>query len=186
LIRSFTVLAGFLVGIGLIYTKTQRPGNPGVGVTTESVQEAATRGPQAEAMASNSISSTPTPTPVAIVPSIPVSEDLNRVMLEIKPKLATYDGVKGLKEDEVHGTPQAVLDAGAALGDLEEYLEKRPDEFKSATPFYTECALNRSLLPSVRAVCLHALRKKPTEWAPGVSEQIQNVPLDVSDLERDL
>jgi len=101
--------------------------------------------------------------------------------------LPTFDSVRGLKEEEVaHRAPPAVIEAGAALGDLEEYLERRPDEYKGATRFYAECALNEKLLPAARALCLSSLRKKPDQWAKGVKEAIGSMPAEISELAAEL
>jgi hypothetical protein len=91
-----------------------------------------------------------------------------------------------LPEDEAHGTPARIIEAGAALGDLEEFLERKPEEFQSASRFFSECAAGQEVPPSIRAMCLHSLRNNPTQWAPGVSAKLEGLPSEVVDLEAQL
>ncbi|NDG85272.1 MAG: hypothetical protein EBX52_09600 [Proteobacteria bacterium] len=136
---------------------------------------------------------TATPQAVPVVqeasedPDAKPGPELAAQLESIQKALPTYDSVRGLKEEQVaHRAPPSVIEAGAALGDLEEYLEKRPDEFKSATRFYADCALNDRLLPAARALCLDSLRKRPDQWAKGVSEAVNRVPSEINDLAADL
>ena len=111
------------------------------------------------------------------------SEDLKSELERVSQALPRMTAVKGLNEEQVaHRAPPLVMEAGAALGDLAEYLEKRPNEFKNATPFYAKCALDEQLMPAARAMCLHALSQKPAEWAKGVKESVDRVPAEIADL----
>jgi hypothetical protein len=136
---------------------------------------------------------TATPQAVAVVqeasedPDAKPGPELAAQLESTQKALPTYDSVKGLKEEQVaHRAPPSVIEAGAALGDLEEYLEKRPQEYKGATRFYADCVLNDRLLPAARALCLSSLRKKPDDWAKGVKEAVNRVPAEITDLEAEL
>jgi hypothetical protein len=141
--------------------------------------------------------SIPSPTPsaqahesAAIPPRMEeerASPELQSELDRVSASLPTVNSLKGMKEEDVaHRAPHQVVEAGAALGDLAEYLERHPSEFKSATPFYAQCALNESLLPAARALCLNTLQKKPTEWASGVKESLERVPEGIKGIAEDL
>ncbi len=115
------------------------------------------------------------------------SPELKAEIEKTSAALPTIQSLKGMKEEDVaHRAPHQVIEAGAALGDLAEYLERHPSEFKNATAFYAKCALNESLLPAARALCLSTLRKKPNDWASGVKESIERVPEDIKGIAADL
>ena len=174
--------AGFIVGIGLLVF-CFHPNSPPPVTQSEITPFSPTPSNSAQ---TNPVGSVPNQPGAPSDPANPQSEDLKKTLQEIRPRLATLDSIQGLKAEEVHGTPPAVLEAGAALGDLEEYLERRPEEYRSATPFWAECASNAKLFPAVRAFCLHSLRKKPSEWASGVSDQVKALPQEIISLEADL
>ncbi len=101
--------------------------------------------------------------------------------------LPTHESMIGLKEEEVaHRAPPSVIEAGSALGDLAEYLEGRPGEFKAASRFYADCALNEKIVPAARALCLSTLQKNPDQWAQGVKEAIDSIPAAISALAAEL
>ena len=113
--------------------------------------------------------------------------ELKSELEKVTAALPTLASLKRMKEEDVaHRAPHQVVEAGAALGDLAEYLDRHPSEFKSATPFYANCALNETLLPSARALCLNTLQKKPAEWAQGVKESLERVPDEIKGLSADL
>ncbi|MBU6152677.1 MAG: hypothetical protein KGP28_00115 [Bdellovibrionales bacterium] len=120
------------------------------------------------------------------LPNDGYSEELLGEISKVKRTLPSVTELRSLPLDEVHGAPARIIEAGAALGDLEEYLEKKPEEFLSASRFFSDCAAGSELPPSVRAMCLHSLRNNPTQWAPGVSAKLEGLPPEVVDLEAQL
>jgi hypothetical protein len=72
------------------------------------------------------------------------------------------------------------------LGDLAEYLERRPEEFKSASIFYADCSADAGLMPAVRAVCYSALLKNKKDWDPAVPAKLKTVPPEVIGIANEL
>jgi hypothetical protein len=114
------------------------------------------------------------------------SDDLSSELAKVRRALPTLVDLKSIPADEAHSTPARIIEAGAALGELEEYLEKKPEEFMAASRFFSDCASGAELPASVRAMCLHSLRNNPTQWAPGVSAKLETLPSEVVDLEAQL
>ena len=114
------------------------------------------------------------------------SVELTNEIGKAKRALPMLSDLKSIPADEAHSTPARIIEAGAALGELEEYLEKKPEEFMAASRFFSDCASGTELPPSVRAMCLHSLRNNPTQWAPGVSAKLEALPSEVIDLEAQL
>ena len=88
------------------------------------------------------------------------SAGLARLIHEVREKIPSLPGPSDMTAEQAHQTPPQVLEAGAALGDLEEHLDQNPGDLGSVIPFYLECAENTKTFPAVRAVCLHALKKR--------------------------
>ena len=96
-------------------------------------------------------------------------------------------GTSGISAEDAHGTPPQVIEAGAALGDLEEYLDQNPGDFKTVIEFYLECAGNSRTFPAVRAVCLHSLKKRgPGLISPIDQKRIAALPEEVRRIESEL
>ena len=114
------------------------------------------------------------------------SDELSNEIGKARRALPMLADLKSIPADEAHSTPARIIEAGAALGELEEYLEKKPEEFMAASRFFSDCASGAELPPSVRAMCLHSLRNNPTQWAPGVSAKLEALPSEVVDLEAQL
>jgi hypothetical protein len=88
--------------------------------------------------------------------------------------------------EDLHHAPEGVVEAGAAIGDLLEYLARHPEHFKEASRFFSECAADADVLPAIRALCLHSIQDKPDQWAPGVKERIEGIPPSILELESEL
>jgi hypothetical protein len=106
----------------------------------------------------------------------------NRIKL-IRNLLPPIDRVRTETQDALHGVPQSLIEVGGALGELEEYLDHSPGQFKAASQFYADCAENRKILPAARALCIHSLKKHPDDWAPGIKERISTVDPQILELE---
>ncbi len=119
-------------------------------------------------------------------PAESYSVELSNEIGKARRALPMLVDLKSIPADEAHSTPARIIEAGAALGELEEYLEKKPEEFMAASRFFSDCATGEELPPSVRAMCLHSLRNNPTQWAPGVSAKLEALPSEVVDLEAQL
>jgi hypothetical protein len=89
-------------------------------------------------------------------------------------------------DEAAHHVGPELIRAGQALGDLAEYLERRPEEFMAASVFYANCAADETLMPASRAVCYSALSKNKDQWAPGVAERISRVGPDILDIAKNI
>ncbi len=114
------------------------------------------------------------------------TEDLKRVIGAVQGALPKKSEVKPADDEAAHHAGPELIRAGQALGDLAEYLERRPEEFKAASVFYANCAADEALMPASRAVCYAALSKKKDEWAPGVAERISRVGPEIIDIAKNL
>jgi hypothetical protein len=114
--------------------------------------------------------------------------DLQARIEIVRNALPTVEAVRKSGEEEVaHRPPRQVIEGGLALGELAEYLTRHPSEYKSATLFYAECALDSALLPAARAICLKALTKRgPSEWAHGVAGAVERVPRSIAEISAQL
>jgi len=180
-----SVLLGFFTGLlVLIYinqgsqTKSPSPNTP---EASDHAVPLANDPPEAQGV-SEVASASFAPAPTEAAPSQELAQEIEKV----KTSLPSLGELRELPDDEVHGAPAKIIEAGAALGELDEYLEKRPEEFASASRFFSDCAAGETLPGSIRAMCLHSLRNHPTQWAPGVSAKLERLPSDVVELEAQL
>ena len=118
--------------------------------------------------------------------SVQLSEELRGVVQTVRASLPKKQEMKPADDEAAHHAGPELIRAGQALGDLAEYLERRPEEFRAASVFYAECAADEALMPANRAVCYAALLKKKSEWAPGVAARISRVGPEVVDIARNL
>ena len=183
-----SIFLGFVTGLAILvylnWGKESRPGNPED--KTEQVKTLKPLETSQESSEGGVADSDESSAGFAPVASAELSQDLAREIQKAKAALPTLESLRTVSDDEEHGTPSKIVEAGAALGDLDEYLEGKPEEFKNATGFFSDCAMGETLPSSVRAMCLHSLRRNPTEWAPGVSAKLEKIPSDVVDLEAQL
>ncbi len=184
-----SVLFGFITGICvLVYLNSSKSHDSKTTLeapieVSKDFQEAAGEATLNESMVEGSEATSFAP---ASGEAAPYSPELSQEIGKVKRALPTLGDLQDLPSDEAHSTPARIIEAGAALGELEEFLERRPEEFPSASRFFSECAAGSELPPSVRAMCLHSLRNNPTQWAPGVSAKIEALPSEVVDLEAQL
>lgn len=115
-----------------------------------------------------------------------VSEDLKKIIHQVRSTLPQRAQFKPADDEAAHHAGPELIQAGQALGDLAEYLERRPEEFRAASVFYANCAADESLMPASRAVCYAALMKKKDEWAPGVADRISRVGPEIVDIAKSL
>jgi hypothetical protein len=97
------------------------------------------------------------PAAPAALPLTP--EEFSRRAESVLASLPTLDQLHALSAEELHRTPRAVLDAGAAIGDLAEAVAKNPSLAPEALGFYGKCARRENASTSVRAACLSDLRE---------------------------
>lgn len=181
------ILLGFLVGLAvLFYINSGSDHSEPSGALVSPGGEDVSLVPSEGASVKEPSSGEPVTGFAPSADSSSLSEELAREILKVKKALPSLKDLGSLPDDEVHGTPARIIEAGAALGELEEFLERKPEEFHGASRFFSECAVGEDLPASIRAMCLHSLRNNPTQWAPGVSARLESVPSEVMDLEAQL
>jgi hypothetical protein len=117
----------------------------------------------------------------------PNSPALEGLISRAKEKIPALPDPSTLTAEQAHGTPPQVIEAAAALGDLEEYLEQNPGDLNSVIPFYLECAENSRTFPAVRAFCLHALKTRGEgRISPIDQKRIAALPEEVRRIESEL
>jgi hypothetical protein len=114
------------------------------------------------------------------------TEELQTIVRAVRAALPKKSELKPADDEAAHHVGPELIRAGQALGDLAEYLERRPEEFKAASVFYANCASDETLMPASRAVCYSALSKNKSQWAPGVAERISRVGPDILDIAKSL
>lgn len=112
--------------------------------------------------------------------------DFVETLENARKSLPTISSVRAGNPDELHGPPEGVLNAGAAIGELQEYLSRNPEHFSKASGFFADCASNAEVLPAIRALCLHSAKQNPARWAPGVKERMEALPAPILELESQL
>jgi hypothetical protein len=115
-----------------------------------------------------------------------LSPELGTLLEKVSKNLPEIKNLNIKSDEDAHQAPPELMEAGKSLGELAEYLERRPEEFVSASVFYADCASNRALLPAVRAVCYHSLTEKKEAWAPGVKDKLAQVTPDIIEIANDL
>jgi hypothetical protein len=124
---------------------------------------------------------------IPTIPTVGVTEnELEELIQKTMAVLPEIGKLKFAPGEDPHQTPGQLIDAGNQLGELAEYLERHPEQFRSASGFYADCAAKESLVTAIRAVCYHALMLKRSEWQNGVSERISRVTPDVIDIANQL
>ncbi len=114
------------------------------------------------------------------------SEELQTMVRAAQAELPKKSELKPADDEAAHHVGPELIRAGQALGDLAEYLERRPEEFRAASVFYASCAGDEALVPATRAVCYAALSKNKERWAPGVAERISRVGPEIVDIAKNL
>lgn len=77
------------------------------------------------------------------------SEEMSREL----DKLPTLEDLRLLSEEEVHHTPQAILDGGRVIAQLIEKAENEPVLREHTVNLLLECAEAENIAASIRAVC---------------------------------
>lgn len=89
--------------------------------------------------------------------SLSTEEEAKKKFLELAEnvfqRLPTEEDLQKLSSDEVHFTPQKILEAGVELGRIAELLEQSPGLASEALLFYKKCTLENRFPVSIRALC---------------------------------
>lgn len=108
-------------------------------------------------------------------------KDFIEMAQRILRELPTREDLKSLSPQEVHRSPQILMDAGLALGQVAERLDQNSELIHEALGFYQDCAGNAELPSSVRALCFSNLESRSKAagieipWDDLVSENIRKL-----------
>ncbi len=159
------LLAALLIGVR-IYFQTSHP-------------EAAVRGNHQ--IKSDIEKSEPTKTDSTVVSekTIPAEDSLTSELAQAEKNLPTLEQAKTWSEEEIHGTPVAVMESGKEIGKLIDAAEKNPERREPTLKYFLKCAENKEVLPSVRAVCWKSLTQNIPGWKVFVPLAESEVPESV-------
>lgn len=97
-------------------------------------------------------------------------------------QLPTIKDMEGLTDEDVHHTPQSVLEGGMLIGELLEDAEKNPERREETLKFFKSCAENDELMPAIRAVCWKRTLDQIPKWNVFLPISDANVPDDIKNL----
>jgi hypothetical protein len=123
----------------------------------------------------------PVPTaPLAVAPPAADLAEFQKKLDSTQDALPSSEKIETLPSEEVHNTPQLLIDASFQIGELAEAIAKNPALGAQGMDFYGKCARRGELAISVRAHCLHNMRelsKKQNQPASeaGISESVQKL-----------
>jgi len=102
-------------------------------------------------------------------------------LAKLEQVLPTREIMKNKTIEEVHDTPQEVMDAGERMGLLKKAWIANPELKPQARDFYQSCASRADLLTPIRSLCLvnlralnKALGQRPMDES-GLPQNIRNV-----------
>ncbi len=91
-------------------------------------------------------------------------------------KLPSFEDMKSLSEEEVHGTPEIVLQAGGIIGEVELGAQKDKSQRALAMIFFRNCAQDSALVHSARALCLNKVYTLIPQWKVPVFFKPELIP----------
>ena len=107
-----------------------------------------------------------------------LSEELTLAMDE----LPTVNDLSNLSTEELHHTPEMVLEGGMLVGEMIEKAEADPARRQETLKFLKDCAENNDVVHQIRAVCWRKTLAQIPEWKLFLPISDANVPDDIKDL----
>lgn len=92
------------------------------------------------------------------------SENLNPELLKTLESLPEIEDIQALSAEEVHHTPEIVIEAGKKIGEIMEEAEENPESREEVMNFLVSCSEGENILPSVRALCYRNVLDKVPAW----------------------
>lgn len=95
--------------------------------------------------------------------------------------LPTLQSLRDLTDEQVHGVPDVIRDAGRDLGAIAQALHDNPHFAAEAASFYRECFAREDVPTQVRGLCLadhRILRMSNGDKVPWTEQEL-NVPSEV-------
>jgi hypothetical protein len=118
------------------------------------------------------------------VPSAPeeIKETFQEELADVMNQLPTSKDLQNLDEEEVHHTPDIVIEGGMMVGNLIEKAEQDPKRREETLGFLKACAENPDVLPQIRAVCWNKTLAQIPEWKIFLPISDAKVPEDIQNL----
>lgn len=118
------------------------------------------------------------------VPSAPAEakDSIQEEFVDVMNELPTAGDLQNLDKEELHHTPEIVLEGGMMVGRL---IEKAETDLKRREPtlgFLKSCAENAEVLPQIRAVCWKKTLSLIPEWKIFLPIADAKVPEDIRTL----
>ncbi len=130
-------------------------------------------------------SKTEVPPPSTIVIAAGTTENSTSLQLELSEALQTLptlEEISDLKEEEVHHTPEIVMNAGTKIGELITAANDEPTRREETAKFFLSCAEDEDVVASIRALCWKSLTRKIPEWKVFVPIAEAKVPMEIQAL----
>lgn len=100
--------------------------------------------------------------------------------------LPTIENLKALPEEQLHHTPEIILNGGALIGRIEDQAQQNPSARKEAMRFFKECAEAQNIALPLRAVCLRKIHKLIPDWEIPVLLSNEKISPEVLELSKEL
>lgn len=107
-----------------------------------------------------------------------VAAELNKALNE----LPTLADLQSLSEEEVHHTPEVVMEGGKLVGEILEQAEKNPARREETVKFLAKCSEAQDVVPAVRAVCWKKTLTQINEWKVFIPVTELNVSDEIKSL----
>ncbi len=118
--------------------------------------------------------------------AVAVSEAASVAELPSLDEFPTISDLQNLSEDEVHHTPEAVLNGGRLVGQLIDRAEKNPALREKTVLLLKSCAESDEVVTAVRAVCWKNTVDQMKNWRVFVPLSDMKVPPQVLELSSQL
>lgn len=105
--------------------------------------------------------------------------DIRRELEAKEDLLPTVNDLGRLTEEEVHHTPEIVLQGGKIIHETLEEAENHPERREETLAFFFGCSSNQDLAPAIRAMCWNKAVKAVSRWDIFVPISEYNVPNEI-------
>lgn len=138
---------------------------------------------------STTIAATPKKIESASVEDIPSAKEVieSKVILSTElekslKELPTVDDLQTLTEEEVHHTPEIVIEGGRRVGQILEEAENHQERRQETIKFLVECAESKNVVPAIRALCWNKTLVKIPVWKVFYPISEAEVPQEIQEL----
>lgn len=105
--------------------------------------------------------------------------DIRRELEAKQDLLPTLNDLGRLTEEEVHHTPEIVLQGGKIIYETLEEAENHPERREETLAFFFDCSSNQDLAPAIRAMCWNKAVKAVSRWDIFIPISEYNVPNEI-------